>query len=690
MIEDAFVNLYCHSVFSFNQSLVTPEGLAEEASDKLMPSVAITDNCNLHGAVRFAKRSAELGIKPIIGCEFPGSVLQGHGGQAPGLILICKDGQGYRNLCRLVSLAQKAAASDNVISRALLCFLTKGLIAISPPGGASGLSELFEEGDFYLGIDHNLKYDKDLREKTGLPLVGISDVRFLRKEDAPLFDKLLRSAPPDAAGGLKPFLNNDLYFKDDSELMDLFLDHPEAIHNTVEIAEKCRFGFEFGRMRVPGLSASAGRDLEGIARGGLDDILAKQEKTTGGLHDEYRARLELELSVIENLDLERPIWMLWDVCRALEAHEVLFQAQKRSSSLVYYCLGISAVDPVRHGLPFDGFRRSDDACLPEMDVYLPLVGKDFLIEYLRDKYGVEKVSAKATAYKAFHDNDFPERDWMPREASAATTTVVIGDGNLREIAPVSFDEDGETVLHYHRKDIRQLGLFCFWCFESKQMDILRETLRIVGESGKKPPRLRDIPLDDEKTLALFAEGETTGIHDFHTKTMTEALKELKPVKFEQLTALYCLCSLKAWESGLLRDYLNRAHNRQAVSYITDELMPVLEETCGLLLYDKQILRIMTDYAGILAYEAMSFLPRLKKGGPETIARIGEQFSNGAAKRGHGKEEISAVWDMIEISRPCATSKAKAVSDVMPAYWTQYLYANYDGPWQDKNDKRRML
>ncbi len=132
MIEDAFVNLYCHSVFSFNQSLVTPEGLAEEASDKLMPSVAITDNCNLHGAVRFAKRSAELGIKPIIGCEFPGSVLQGHGGQAPGLILICKDGQGYRNLCRLVSLAQKAAASDNVISRALLCFLTKGLIAISP------------------------------------------------------------------------------------------------------------------------------------------------------------------------------------------------------------------------------------------------------------------------------------------------------------------------------------------------------------------------------------------------------------------------------------------------------------------------------------------------------------------------------------------------------------------------------
>jgi len=685
MIEDAFVNLYCHSTFSFNQSLITPEMLAEEALEKRMPSIALTDTGNLYGAIRFAKRAQELGIKPLIGCELPRRILQGYVGQEPGLILLCKDSQGYRNLCRLVTLTQKAAKQESVISRALMKLLSKGLVAISPPWGASDLSELFEEGDFYLGIDHNLKYDKAAREKKGLPLVGISDVRFLKKEDAPVFDQLLQSESSNESSGLKPFLNNDLYFKSDSDLIDLFLDCPEAIHNTVEIAEKCGFDFEFGKTRIPKPSDPTDRNLEEIARQGLGDLLAKQEKTRSGLQAKYRARLELELSVIENLDLERPIWMLWDVCRALEAHDVLFQAQKRSSSLVYYCLGISAVDPVIHRIPFDGFMAANDGPLPHMDLYLPMAGKDFLVEYLKQRYGENNVAETAAASKHFHDEDLDQKNKFPCEAPAAGTTIVIGEKGLRDIAPVSFDDSGDTILQLQRSDARRLGLFSLDCFESKPLDVLREMTRLVRESGSEPPRLREIPLDDEKTLTLFAEGETTGIFGFEAEEMKGFLKRLQPVKFEQLTALYCLCSLKASESGLLRDYLNRAHNRQAVSYITDELKPILEETCGLIVYDEQVLRIMTDYAGILAYEAMSILPRLKKGGPETIARIGEQFTYGAAKRAHGKEEISDVWDMIERSSPCATSKAKVVSDVKLVYWMQYLYAHFKGPWQDKND-----
>ncbi len=438
MKHSDFVHLHLHSQYSLLDGMIRPDALLERAKKYKMPAVAVTDHGNMFGAVDFYQKAMKAGVKPIIGCEVyvaPESrtdkTPSARGGRVNNhhLVLLVKNHTGYVNLCKMLSLAYKEGFYYRPrVDKELLTAHNEGLIALSACLNGEVAKNIvrgqtdkaLEAADFYketfkdrfylelqdAGIEEQKKANEgliDISKKLGLPLVATNDAHYLDKDDAKYHDILLciQTGKTVNAEDRMRFSTDELYFKSPEEMAALFSHVPEAIKNTVAIAERCNLELSLGEPHLPIFELPKGETLVDRlvkdSAGGLErrlGVFAASGMDVDSMKPEYQERLNKELGVIKNMGFPGYFLIVADFIRHARERGIPVGPGRGSAagSLVAYALGITNLDPIKYNLLFERFLNPDRISLPDIDVDFCIEGRDEIIKYVSDKYGEENVT----------------------------------------------------------------------------------------------------------------------------------------------------------------------------------------------------------------------------------------------------------------------------------------------------------
>lgn len=438
MGQSEFVHLHLHSQYSLLDGAIKLDDLIKRAGDCGMPAVAMTDHGNMFGAVEFYSKATAAGIKPIIGCEvyvapksrFEKSNARGSSDASHHLVLLCQDNVGYRNLCHLVSAAYREGFYYKPrIDWSLLAEKSDGLIALSAclggeiPGLISGgrfenardrareMADIFGDNRFYLEMQQNFLPEQEpvnkglveISRELGLPLVATNDCHYLTREDAFAHEVLLciqTGKTMDDPNRMR-FANDEFYVKSPEEMADLFKAHPEAVANTLDIAERCNVDFDFNTYHFPQYEKPPDKSLDAVLEEqtdiGLEERLAETRKIRDVSDDEekvYRQRLTEELDIIKQMGFPGYFLIVADFINWGKNNDIPVGPGRGSAagSLVAFALRITDIDPIPYNLLFERFLNPERISMPDIDVDFCIYGREDVIEYVRKKYGEENVA----------------------------------------------------------------------------------------------------------------------------------------------------------------------------------------------------------------------------------------------------------------------------------------------------------
>ncbi|PYI57069.1 DNA polymerase III subunit alpha [Paenibacillus flagellatus] len=773
---NGFVHLHVHSEYSLLDGAARTEKLAEQAARLGMSALALTDHGVMYGAIPFYKACKAHGIKPIIGCEMyvtTGSRLTKASRQEQPthhLILLAKNKTGYRNLMRLCSDAHlRGFHYKPRTDHEQLAAHAEGLVCLSSCLGSEISQHLLydrhEEAkaaalrfrgmfgdDFYLEIqDHGMLEQKKvmqamiaLSRETGIPLVATNDVHYVHAEDHVMQDVLIcigTGKTVDDPDRLK-FHTEQMYLKSPEEMARLYAHVPEALDNTVRIAEKCALELEFGRSILPEYrpipdGLTAGRYLRKLCEEGL-------ERRYAGLPEwsdpDYRTklddRLRYELDVIGNMGYSDYFLIVWDFIRFAHENGIVTGPGRGSSagSLVAYVLCITDVDPIKYGLLFERFLNPERVTMPDIDIDFSDERRDEVIDYVVDKYGAEHVAQIITfgtmAAKAavrdvgrvlnmpYHEVDrvakmIPNQlgvtiedalrlnpdlkelygkheptarlvdmamkvEGLPRHASTHAAGVVISREPLTEYVPLQEGTGSVTLTQYSMEHLESIGLLKMDFLGLRYLSIIERTLRWTEEQLGERIDFQRVSIEDPATYELLSRGDTTGIFQLESPGMRRVLKELKPSKFEDIISVNALYRPGPME--FIPKYIQAKHGAVKVEYPHPSLEPILGDTYGIIVYQEQIMQIASKMAGFRLGEADLLRRAVSKKKREVLDEQRAHFVAGSLKMGYSEDDANKVYDMIVRFADYGFPRAHATAYGVLAFQTAYLKTHYPVPF----------
>ncbi len=792
----SFVHLHVHTQYSLLDGANKIAPLLDRARETGMPAMAITDHGNMFGAVEFYGKARERGLKPIIGCEAylaPGkrsdrtAPPRGDDAETAGnyhIILLAQNRIGYRNLCRLLTAAyQEGLYYKPRIDKDILREWSDGLIVLS--GCLSGeivrairndrldrAREVAEEyarmlpGRFYLELQDNKlhgQYNDALREigrKVGLPLVATNDCHYLHRADAKAHEVLLciQTGKTLADESHWRFDTDELYVKSPEEMIAAFGADSEEIRNTLEIARQVDFEFETGRYHFPvfqparnGEGAGAqtaanptdeelARILEEHTRTGLAARLGEMHARRGEFDEQpYFERLDFELPVIREMGFSGYLLIVADFINYARERGIPVGPGRGSvvGSLVSYCLRITDLDPIEHKLLFERWLNPGRKSMPDIDVDFCYERRDEVLEYVRRRYGEDRVAQIITfgtlkGKQAIRDvgrvlglsfaetdrivklypaakqgRDFPledalkmeprlreERERYPelfdyafklegllRHASRHAAGVVISDQALRDIVPLYVDKERSegtpvAITQYSYKFIEEIGLIKFDFLALKNLTLIKNALDLIGAGGHAAPDLDRLPLDDAETYRLLSRGDTVGVFQMESSGMRRFLTELKPTNFEDVVAAISLFRPGTLDAGMVEPYIERKHGRQPVEYDHPLLEPVLRDTYGVIIYQEQVMRVAQALSGYSLQQADILRAAMGKKNRAVMEKERERFIEGAARNGLSRELAQSIFEKIETFASYGFNRSHAAAYALTTYATGYLKAHY--------------
>ncbi len=759
-----FTHLHTHSEFSLLDGLGRIPDLVDEAGVQGFDSLAITDHGALYGAVAFYKAARAKDVKPIIGVEtyVARRSMTDKEGKADAqpfhLILLASDLVGYRNLCRLVTDAHLDGYYYKPrIDREHLAKYSEGLIGLSAclNGEVSRALEVDdwdlartiagEYGDilgkdrFFLELqDHGLPEQRRLNEQllrlapeTGLPLVVTNDLHYVHRKQAPAQDVLLCVGTGnnlDTPNRMK-FESDNFYLKSAAEMEALFPDQREALLNTRRIAEMCDVTLPLGQLHIPHFPVPDGETVESWLRKECEKGLAWRY---GTVTTELTTRLEYELGVILSMGYAGYFLIVADFIRY--AREQGIQTTCRGSapgSIVTYTLGITPVDPIAYGLPFERFLNPDRVTMPDIDVDFQDDRRDEVIAYVSRKYGQDHVAQIITfgtmlARAAIRDVgrvlghpygdvdriakaipnqlgikldealeisqplremvaadegvrkviEFAKQlEGVARNASTHAAGVVISREPLTELMPLQKATNSDSLMtQYEMHAIEDLGLLKFDFLGLSNSTILKNAVDTVKKHRNIDIDLDHIPLDDAATFELLASGETTGIFQLESAGMRRYVRELQPTSVFDLAAMVALYRPGPMDN--IPAYIRRKHGQEPVTYLHPLLEPFLERTYGIFVYQEDIMAAAIALGGFTGPEADTLGYAIRKKKSSVLRAQKEKFVKQAAERGVEPQTIDAVFKAFEPFERYGFNKAHATCYGLIAYQTAYLKANY--------------
>jgi len=766
-MDAGFCHLHVHTEFSLLDGACRIERIGELAARMGMPAVAMTDHGNLFGAVAFHKAMRAHGLKPVMGYEAYVTLGSRHDRSFSGasqklfhLTLLAADQTGYRNLLKLASHAYlEGLYYKPRVDRELLAQCAEGLVCLSGClqsrlndlilTGATDeaqewlgeMADLFGREHFYVELqDHGLEEQRRalpeaLRLADGLdiPCVATNDAHYLRAEDRQWHDVLLCINTHSTLNDPNRFrlASDQLYFKSPAEMAEVFRDRPDALRNTLRIAEMCEVELDRG-LKFPAFRQEGVEDNAKFLRESAEEGLRRRY---GEIDEQMRERLDYELSVIEQMGYVDYMLICWDFVRF--AREQKIPAGMRgsgSSSLVAHALGLSDINPLEYDLIFSRFLDPERREQPDIDIDLCENRREEVIAYVRRRYGedstaqiisfgvlqarscvrdvgrvldvpLEKVDRLAKAIpagpkmtlseglrRAPEVRQMAERDeevarilqyahqieGMPRHASTHAAGVVIADRPLWELVPLFKSGDGLVMTQWPMDDLAEMGMLKMDFLGLRMLTIIERTLRLIAERGKEPPSLdaADLDLRDAKTYELLRNGQTTGVFQLGSDGMKQLLRKLQPSNIEDLIAVVGLYRPGPLQSGMVEDFIARKHGRAKTEYPHPAFEPILRPTYGVIVYQEQIMRIVNQIAGMSMAEALTMSKAISKKNDVVIGKAGEAFIQGAMRNGLDRDTAAEIFGLISHFAGYGFNKAHTSAYGFIAYRTAYLKAHY--------------
>lgn len=679
-----FVHLHLHSEYSLLDGACRIGEIPVRAKELGQSAVAVTDHGVMYGAMDFYKTARKIGVKPIIGCEVYTAARTRHDKQyhldtSHGhLVLLCKDMQGYHNLIRLVSQAYiDGFYGKPRVDWDLLTQYHEGLIALSAclsgeisksllVGDETGArqkaeaySTLFGEDNYYLELqDHGIPEQQrvnagllDISRTVGLPLVVTNDAHYLRREDAYLQKVLLciqmnRTVDEPGVG----FSTDEFYMKSEEEMRALFPEHPEALENTVSIAERCNVEFTFGKTILPHFEVPNGQEhsnyLRGMAENGLAGKYGKQPDET------VRKRLDYELDVIARMGYVDYYLIVHDFIRHAKKVGIPVGPGRGSGagSLVAYCIGITGIDPMRYHLLFERFLNPERVSMPDFDIDFCYERRQEVIDYVVHKYGSDHVAqiitfgtmaaraairdvgrAMGVAYadvdrtakmvpaelgmtivKALKQSEELHTlytsdetihrlidtakglEGMPRHASTHAAGVVITRDPVDTYVPLQ-KNDESIVTQFTMTTLEELGLLKMDFLGLRTLTVIRYAENRIREQYTPDFSIEHIPLNNRPVYEMLGSGNTQGVFQFESPGMRHTIMELHPEHLEDLIAVISLFRPGPMES--IPRYIENRHHPEKVTYRHPLLKDILDVTYGCIVYQEQVMEIVRKLGG---------------------------------------------------------------------------------------------
>ena len=763
-----FVHLHLHTEYSLLDGATRISEIADKALREGQHAVAITDHGVMYGVVEFYDALKSKGVKPIIGCEVyvaARSRFNKEGKQDSSgyhLILLCKNAVGYKNLCYMVSESFiNGFYTRPRIDMDLLSKYSEGLIALSACVGGKIpqliLSGSFEEAeaealvmrdifgdDFYLeiqnhGLDDELKVAyglKRISELHGIPLVATNDVHYLEAKDADTQAVLMCIQTNNVITDGRPFgfETDEFYFKSTEQMRALFGAYEGAIENTVKIADKCNFDFEFDKLHLPdfrpedGLShkeklrkdAYAGFEIR--ARDGRFDFI-------NHTRDEYLERMEYELSVIDSMGFNAYFLIVSDFVSFAKNADIPVGPGRGSGagSLVAFCVGITDVDPIAFDLLFERFLNPERVSMPDFDIDFCYNRREEVIDYVKEKYGEDKVAQIVTfgtlaaraavrdvgramgmpysrvdtvakliprelnvtiksalevkELKELYNTDNDVRklldvsrslEGMPRHASTHAAGVVITEQPTYNYVPLSYSGTG-VVTQFDMNTDAKLGLVKFDFLGLRYITVIHDA---ETEIRKRVPDfdITKVSFDDPATFRLLSEARTDGVFQLESGGMKQVLTRLMPTTLEDVIA--CIALYRPGPMDSIDKFIERKHGREKTVYKVPELKEILDVTYGCIVYQEQVMQICRRLAGYSYAHADIVRRAMSKKKADVMLAESESFIAGCAEHGVPSDAASEIFEEMVGFAKYAFNKSHATAYGVISFRTAYLKAHY--------------
>lgn len=761
-----FVHLHVHSHYSLLNALPKVKELVNAAKHHEMPALALTDNGNLHGAIQFYKACKDAEINPIIGVDFYMAGRTRHDKQAGvdkernRLVLLAKNTVGYKNLIKLSTIGYlEGFYYKPRIDNEVLELHNSDLICISPSFSgdiskalkqedqkkaktlADYYKKLFGE-DFYIEITHHpeiLGHEEHMKNlisfarEQNIPIVAAHDTYYIDPDDHAARETLITVGTGAFGGGsIGDEGQEDFSFISEERALELFKDEPDAIENTIKIANQCNVELELGTWTFPDMEIPAGTTYDQVLREAAEKgiIERKLERTP-----ELVERMEYELDVIKTKGYSSYFLIVSDLLKFAREHDIASTTRgSAAGSLVSYLTYITTVNPLEYKLPFERFLNPERPSAPDIDMDIADDKRDEMIEYARQKYGRDKVAqigtfgtmmargavrdvARAMNF-SYNDGDkiaklipmgsqgFPmtisaaiemepelaqmykddndvktiidmakKIEGCARHISVHAAGVVISPTPLTDFTPLLLDpKGGKIITQFDMHAVEDAGLVKFDFLGIKNLAILADAVKRVKKIRDIKVDLETIPLDDKRTFGMLARGNTIGVFQLSGGGMTKYLKDLRPSTIHDINAMVALYRPGPMES--IPDYVKRKHNPHLVEFLDPRLKNILDQSFGIITYQDDVLMIAIELGGYSWLEADKLRKAMGKKIPAEMEIQKKKLHDGLIANGMSEKKAKELWALIEPFAAYGFGKAHAASYGRVAYQTAYMKANF--------------
>ncbi len=762
-----FVHLHIHSHYSLLDGLPKIPELVERAKKNGMSAVALTDHGVLYGAIEFYQEAVKAGIKPIIGVEAY-IARNGRLNKRPRvddrpyhMVLLARNNIGYQNLLKLTTIAHlEGFYYKPRIDLEMLEKYHEGLIALTAclqghipqlilskdyDGAHKAIAHyqnIFGKDSFYLELQSHPTIPNQrivnegliaLSKETGVPLVATNDVHYLTNEDAEAQDILLciQTKRQLTDTDRMSYVGENFSLKSAEEMAVAFPETPEALANTIKIAEACDVNIQLGSVVLPHFTLPEGKTASGYLRELCDKGLSY--RYPGMDHNErIQRRMEYELGVIERTGFTDYFLIVHDFVNWAKTHSIVVGPGRGSAagSIVAYLLNITNIDPITYDLMFERFLNPERVSMPDIDLDFADTRRDEVIRYVEEKYGKEHVAqiitfgtmaaraavrdvgrvmglpyvycdrvaklipmftdldhaiASVPELQEIHEND-PDGaklldsarrlEGVARHSSTHACGVVITKKPLNEYVPLQYaaQDDKIIVTQYSLHAIEDLGLLKMDFLGLKNLTILENTLDIIKKARGTSLNLDTLPLNDPGAFKLLQEGKSIGVFQLESRGMQRYLIQLKPTELEDIIAMVAL--FRPGPMELIPQYIAGKQGLKRIVYLHPKLKPILEKTYGIAVYQEQVMQIARDLAGFTLAEADVLRKAVGKKIRKLLIEQRDKMIEGMVGNKIPRSTAEKIWQFTEPFARYGFNRAHAACYALIAYQTAYLKANY--------------
>ncbi len=765
-----FTHLHLHTDYSLLDGAITVEKLIDFGKKHNLKALAITDHGNIFGAVKFFQKCKKAGIKPILGIEAyitDDAQVKDASNKYYHQILLVQNKEGYRNLCKLIAFSfQQGFYFKPRIDYAILEKHSAGLIATSACLGGH-ISKLIKAGDkqalndrldwflrvfgperYFLEVQPEDQVEQAelnqalyaLSAEKNIKLVAAGDCHYVEADDREAHEIMLAIQTQDKIDNPNRYTFGDcrVHMRTAEEMLAIFHEHPDAVWNSGVIADMCNFEFETDKLFFPRFEIPEEHTQDSFFRHlcqkGLQQLCDDELISREGLQA-YQVRLNLEMDLIISMGFVGYFLVVSDFIQWAYRNGIPVGPGRGSAagSLVAWSLQITNIDPLKYNLLFERFLNPERITMPDIDIDFCIDGREKVIEYIRDKYGHDKVCqiitfgtmlAKGVIKDVARSLGLPFEDsnaitslipdqlkitltealeqeprlkelmsgnpkvqkifdiafrleGLTRHASKHAAGIVISPDPIEEVLPVYVPaKSNELVAQYAMSELESIGFLKIDLLGLKNLTLIDHVIALIHRRHDLRINIHKLPLDDAKTFALICAGNTSGVFQLESEGLKEVLRKLQPDKFEDIIAVNALYRPGPLGSGMVDDFVERRHGRQQIKYLFPELESVLQETYGVIVYQEQVMKIASTIAGYSLGESDILRRAMGKKKAEVMAEQSELFVTRAQERNFDGTKARELFDLMAYFAGYGFNKSHSAAYALIAYQTAYLKANY--------------